>query len=162
MKERPILFSGAMVRALSDGSKTQTRRVIKDQSIGERFSHMTDTGLAHLEWLGEPSCGSGVWDVPEYSADVASPYGQPGDRLWVRESWQFYDWTEDGLPCVRFAADNAIKWTLRIPEEQADRLTEIWAGLSAPENYSIDNHARDRRWRSSWPEAQCRSAADWT
>jgi len=87
MKERPILFSGPMVRALLDGSKTQTRRVIKDQSIGERFSHMTDTGLAHLEWLGTPSCGSGVWDVPEYSADVACPYGQPGDRLWVRETF---------------------------------------------------------------------------
>ena len=87
MSEHPILFSGPMVRALLDGSKTQTRRVIKDQSIGERFSHMTDTGLAHLEWLGTPSCGSGVWDVPEYSADVACPYGQPGDRLWVWETF---------------------------------------------------------------------------
>ena len=87
MKERPILFSGPMVRALLAGSKTQTRRVIKDQSIGERFSHMTEDGRAHLEWLGTPCCGTGVWDVPEYSAQVACPYGQPGDRLWVRESF---------------------------------------------------------------------------
>jgi len=88
-KERPILFSGPMVWALLAGTKTQTRRVIKDQEIGKRFSHMTDDGRAHLEWLGTPSCGSGVWDVPEYSAQVASPYGKPGDRLWVRETHGF-------------------------------------------------------------------------
>lgn len=87
MTERPILFSGPMVRALLAGTKTQTRRVIKDQSIGERFSHMTDDGLAHLDWLGDPCCGTGVWNVPEYSARVSSPYGKPGDRLWVREAF---------------------------------------------------------------------------
>lgn len=87
MKSRPILFSAPMVRALLAGTKTQTRMAIKDQQIGERFSHMTEDGLAHLEWLGEPSCGAGVWDVPEYSAQVACPHGQPGDQLWVRETW---------------------------------------------------------------------------
>lgn len=97
MKERPILFSASMVRALLAGTKTQTRRIIKDQSIGERFSHMTDDGLAHLEWLGTPCCGSGVWDVPEYSANVASPYGQPGDRLWVRECYSGPHWMT-GVP----------------------------------------------------------------
>jgi hypothetical protein len=90
MREIPILFSAPMVRALLAGTKTQTRRAIRDQSIGERFSHMTDAGLAHLEWLGTPCCGSGVWDVPEHSAEVASPYGQPGGQLWVRET--YYAW----------------------------------------------------------------------
>lgn len=69
MKERPILFSGAMVRALLAGTKTQTRRAVK--------------GLA-LEWL-QP----GMF-TPEYVADPDNklcPYGAPGDRLWVRESW---------------------------------------------------------------------------
>ncbi len=97
MKERPILFSAPMIRALLAGTKTQTRRIIKDQSIGERFSHMTDDGLAHLEWLGDPCCGSGVWDVPEYSANVAAPYGQPGDRLWVRECYSGPHWMT-GVP----------------------------------------------------------------
>lgn len=91
MKERPIIFSAPMVRAILDGRKTQTRRVIKDQSVGDRFSHITDAGLAHIEWLGSPCCGSGAWDVPEYSADVACPYGKPGDRLWVREGWATVD-----------------------------------------------------------------------
>lgn len=98
MKERPFLFSGPMVRALLAGSKTQTRRVIKDQSIGERFSHMTEDGRAHLEWLGTPCCGTGVWDVPEYSAQVACPYGQPGDRLWVRETFGHFERNENFAP----------------------------------------------------------------
>jgi hypothetical protein len=116
MKEIPILFSAPMVRALLAGTKTQTRRAIRDQSIGERFSHMTDAGLAHLEWLGTPCCGSGVWDVPEHSADVASPYGQRGDRLWVREThapqsdcwgaWERWIRGDGGpAPVIHYAAD---------------------------------------------------------
>lgn len=77
-----------MVRALLDGSKTQTRRVIKDQATGESYSHTLTDGRVHLEWLGEPTCGSGVWDVPEHSMQIASPYGVIGDRLWVREAWR--------------------------------------------------------------------------
>jgi hypothetical protein len=69
-KERPILFSAPMVRALLAGTKTQTRRVVKGRP---------------LEWLAP-----GMF-TPEYVADPensACPYGQPGDRLWVRETWQ--------------------------------------------------------------------------
>lgn len=64
MKERPILFSGPMVRAILEGRKTQTRRVVADK-------HMPHVFAAALPALHE-SC----------------PYGQPGDRLWVRESFQ--------------------------------------------------------------------------
>lgn len=60
MKERPILFSGEMVRAILDGRKTQTRRVIKPQppeSVSEGYT------------------------------TYFCPYGIPGDRLWVRETF---------------------------------------------------------------------------
>ena len=70
MKERPILFSAPMVRALLAGTKTQTRRIVKRQA---------------LEWL-QP----GMF-APEYVANPENglcPYGQPGDRLWVREAFQ--------------------------------------------------------------------------
>lgn len=67
-KERPILFSGPMVRALLDGRKGQTRRIVK--------------GVA-LDWL-EP----GMF-TPDYVAkNYPCPYGQTGDRLWVREAWR--------------------------------------------------------------------------
>lgn len=75
MKELPILFSGATVRALLAGTKTQTRRVCKPaETIG--LSFVVD-------------CGDGTWGDEEGLFDsFACPYGQPGDRLWVRETWQ--------------------------------------------------------------------------
>jgi hypothetical protein len=77
MKERPILFSGPMVRAILDGSKTQTRRVVKDvQPAGIGLCHWSKTGWAHLRLSGGCSC-----------QPVRCPYGTPGDRLWVRKTW---------------------------------------------------------------------------
>ena len=62
MRERPILFSAPMVRALLDGNKTQTRRIVKPG-----------------KWESES---------PEYGVSFGNcPYGQPGDRLWVREAF---------------------------------------------------------------------------
>jgi hypothetical protein len=70
MKERPIPFSGAMVRALLDGSKTQTRRIVKPQpAAGVRVS---------------PFCSSGLEDG--HGRELANPYGAKGDRLYVRET----------------------------------------------------------------------------
>lgn len=76
MKERPILFSGAMVRALLAGTKTQTRRVLHPAPVerdGQWFFHRR--GLP-VYLRGAPL------------AQDACPYGQPGDRLWVREAWR--------------------------------------------------------------------------
>jgi hypothetical protein len=72
MKERPILFSGAMVRALLAGTKTQTRRAAKLTANG----HVKEPG------------GRRCWHPADPDASLACPYGQPGDRLWVRETWQ--------------------------------------------------------------------------
>jgi hypothetical protein len=62
MKTRPILFSSTMIRALLEGRKTQTRRVIKAQIYGHKFN-------------------------PPHPIEQC-PYGQPGDLLWVRESFK--------------------------------------------------------------------------
>ena len=79
MKERPILFSAPMVRALLAGTKTQTRRVFK-----------LPRGCSWYEALGGEAAGQvqddegpGWWHVEEQRC----PYGEPGDRLWVRETW---------------------------------------------------------------------------
>ena len=71
MKERPILFSAPMVRAILSGQKTQTRRVIKN------------TGTYAIE------DHHGIITAKRERAALAtqSPYGQPGDRLWVREAF---------------------------------------------------------------------------
>lgn len=93
MKERPILFSGAMVRALLDGSKTQTRRVMKPQPkptpadypgpAGHWWPSNIVQSMVHVEQ--ELQNKSGGW---ERFANTICPYGRPGDRLWVRESWR--------------------------------------------------------------------------
>lgn len=84
MKERPILFNGAMVRAILDGSKTQTRRVMKVrcQEIGER-----DDGSL-WPWSENPDTADDHWHT--------CPFGQPGNRLWVRETFCPVDDMDDG------------------------------------------------------------------
>jgi hypothetical protein len=96
MKERPILFRGPMVKAILDGTKTQTRRIVKPQpwKEGQYKGHPKGIDKAffredHDEWWFTPK------DVREYDPSPYSvmclkcPYGKPGDRLWVRESfWQ--------------------------------------------------------------------------
>lgn len=84
MKERPILFSTSMVRALLSGAKTQTRRAIKRQPPAHvvdfcRFRNPKGDGLAHF----------GFDPIKRELQDwfAVCPYGQPGDRLWVRETF---------------------------------------------------------------------------
>ncbi|CAB3730338.1 ASCH domain-containing protein [Paraburkholderia rhynchosiae] len=98
MKERPILFSGAMVRALLDGSKTQTRRILKQASGPSLSVDCDDRGLAELSWLHGDGPGH---EVHERIQRVPCPYGEPGDRLWVRESFWGCDAPGYGdQPCV--------------------------------------------------------------
>jgi hypothetical protein len=97
-KERPILFSAAMVRAILDGRKTQTRRVLK-QAIGPSLSVDSDEiGIAKLSWLHGAGPG---YAVEETVKRVPCPYGQPGDRLWVRETWAQPAASDPGLTVYR-------------------------------------------------------------
>lgn len=81
-KERPILFSSAMVKAILRGTKTQTRRVAKPQP-----DHA-------MEWASkgfDPPCAlhTDAWGNP--IGTHTCPYGVPGDSLWVRETWAIRD-----------------------------------------------------------------------
>lgn len=96
MKDRPILFSGAMVRALLDGTKTQTRRVISAK---------------HLQFFDKSAADQvGSWN------DRPFPFGRPGDRLWVRETFKpiASGQVKGGYGKVRYGfayqADGATKW----------------------------------------------------
>ncbi|MDD2110103.1 hypothetical protein [Pseudomonas asiatica] len=85
-KERPILFSGPMVRALLDGRKTVTRRPIKPSMRGFDVSfelHQQDDGSWRPMHTFDESC----MDDQGTEHPVVCPYGKPGDRLWVRETW---------------------------------------------------------------------------
>jgi len=73
MNIKPILFSTAMVQALQNGSKTQTRRVVKPQPR-HVFSDFLDGGII-------------VDDGTKTNSEIYCPYGKVGDILWVRETW---------------------------------------------------------------------------
>jgi len=120
VKEKPILFSGPMVRAILEGRKTQTRRVMKVQAPSEiQLDDPSDHGFAStcavlsagpshwfngdMRWTIGASWGS--QPCPPRDAhklpSLKCPYGQPGDKLWVRETWAVGDRDND----VLYAAD---------------------------------------------------------
>ena len=77
MKERPILFSGPMVRAILEGRKTQTRRILKRKfPFGEIETTVTSLGGCPVHFP------DGTWEY-EWC-----PYGLIGQHLWVRETWR--------------------------------------------------------------------------
>ncbi|KVX62437.1 hypothetical protein [Burkholderia stagnalis] len=81
MKERPILFSGPMVRAILEGRKTQTRRVMKPQPVAQ------NGWVDGAYWERRPARGiepADQWCIRD--ARQFCPHGTPGDRLWVRET----------------------------------------------------------------------------
>ena len=122
MIERPILFSGAMVRAILEGKKTQTRRVCKVPSIPE----------GNADTLRSIALGS--------------PYGRPGDRLWVRETMgidsvggRHYRATTAVAHCVQkwkpsiFMLRNDCRITLEVTGVRVERVQEITEDDAAAE-----------------------------
>lgn len=89
MKERPILFSAPMVRALLSGAKTQTRRTVKlphANPLGEWQA--TTFGGADARGAEHPEQAA-IWHT-RTGETRCCPYGLPGERLWVRETWAYY------------------------------------------------------------------------
>lgn len=150
VKERPILFSAPMIQALMRGAKTQTRRIIKTQPF---------MVLTQEQWHSRAMSGVdpyGCKPLGSYTPEeliAKCPYGLPGDRLWVRET--FNVWRHDAESTwegpingargvhaaqVVYAADNrwAIDWrpsifmprwasriTLELTDVRVQRLNEI-------------------------------------
>ena len=131
MKERPILFSGAMVRAILDGRKTQTRRVCKGVVFDTEFAKECGAFLATKK-------GAWICDTESTAMLEHCPYGQPGDRLWLRETWAHETdfGTETGGFMYRASytnggpADNVKKWRPSIfMPRQASRITLELTGV---------------------------------
>lgn len=104
--ERPILFSGAMVNAILEGRKTQTRRVVKARNVcdeclqGENapnnYSDLVEpngeVNMAGAIFGTVPYLKTGFCSHNDVSGErIRCPYGKPGDRLWVRETWAIAD-----------------------------------------------------------------------
>lgn len=83
VKERPMLFSGAMVRAILEGRKSQTRRVIKPQPP-------EGCTVGWSAFSGEDKIECRSYAIPHQSF-IKVPYGKRGDRVWVKETFQYTD-----------------------------------------------------------------------
>jgi hypothetical protein len=158
MKERPILFSGPMVRAILEGRKTQTRRVVDSryEITGPNPPNASTFDVSDGEWNENARIATVSSWVGAFGLDGRGnftdkcPYGKPGDRLWVRET--FYSWRckvytsagmTEGPDQAVYAADgglllNGAKWkpsihmprwasriTLEITDVRVERLQEI-------------------------------------
>lgn len=102
MKERPILFSGPMVRAILAGQKTVTRRVVREK----KCTTCNDVGEVHAG----TEHGLTIRPCPRCDGVRRCPYGAPGDRLWVRETW-------------RYLGDGVTLYRADIPDHLARRTT---------------------------------------
>lgn len=93
-RDRPILFSAPMVRAIREKRKTQTRRIVKDLRItGPNPPNASTFDVYNKvdQWVGAfGRDGHG-------NATSLCPYGKPGDRLWVRETWAPFEYDYEGV-----------------------------------------------------------------
>lgn len=132
-RERPILFSGPMVRAILEGRKTQTRRVVKPQPHDNFYP--IDVGEYHPERVGRDGefCPAlktfGAYDD---QSDYPAPF-HPGDLLWVRESfYRFGHW--EPVPGVR-TKGNRQKWRFVADSDETR--------FDAPVEYRKGRHHKD-------------------
>lgn len=130
IKERPILFSAPMVRAILKGRKTVTRRAIKVQP--------------HIDASGNFCVGSSNYGQDGYGKPVTKhfvngccPYGKPGDRLWVRETFALLG-NEDG--CCTDWQDNLVKGD----ERGAAR---IYRASCPPGDYGLNQIPAKAEWK---------------
>lgn len=146
MKERPILFSAPMVRAILDGRKTQTRRVMRVYEHPAVADYVIDSeGRAAARAHSEEVATQFVSTFPH--ARVLCRFGKIGDRLWVKEAWKYADWSEDGEPVIQYRAGG--KSYPEVPDDWQEKVIDIWADLSDPANREIDGLSADRKWRPS-------------
>ena len=92
MKERGMIFNGEMVRAILDGRKTQTRRIMKVQPEPSKsrlgdfwFSSKKLESMVHVSDLVPGN--SPIADCHLFFQEHCCPFGAVGDRIWVRETW---------------------------------------------------------------------------
>lgn len=129
MADRPLIFSAPMVRALLDGRKCQTRRILKPQPIGFPWFWEGDEVDPVPGWFDGYEVGRTPCGAPEREVNVplkGMPYAV-GDRLWCREAWRLDSMNDDTSPAdfvrglaeqgmsgpnglVRFEADERDAW----------------------------------------------------
>lgn len=130
MKERPILFKGEMVRAILDGRKTQTRRIVEPQPKLTKSSGFSWKGAVY-------GSGSNYHETNRNFAHVKCPHGKPGDRLWVRETWAMLG-NEDRC---------AIDWNDKVVKNGGPDAARIYQASCTRDDYGLWKIPDDADWK---------------
>lgn len=165
MKEVPILFSTPMVKAILDGRKTQTRRIIDHINYMHLNRHIADWPLSQLRGFnGDMWAFDLQTDVDDYVTYHVKPKCKPGDLLWVRETHiktpggkyhykadipEEKDSNRKGYidigeswakwkPSIHMPKGGARIW-LRVKEVRVERLNDISPGDACDEGIEYDN-----------------------
>jgi hypothetical protein len=167
IKERPILFSAPMVRAILDGTKTMTRRVVKPQPPPTHAQvycnpYNNDYG-AFTFWTKEHKMVNGWAGNVKGTCHWKCPYGSPGDRLWVRETWAHAGRGGDTIYKASFGEAKTFKWKpsihmfrrdsrilLEVTAVRVERLRDIG---------EEDARAEGGVWTDNGPRAWCKPGA---
>lgn len=131
MKETGLMFKAPLVRAILSGQKTQTRRVVKPQPAqGQGMVNAAYCGDRHL-WLRDGPC-----DETDPAYEWRCPFGKPGDRIYVRETFalhpQFADLAYRAEGEEFEDSDGALwvpKWTPAI--HMPKKLARIWLEITS-------------------------------
>lgn len=163
-KEHPILFLAPMVRAILDGRKTVTRRVMKSQPDNDATITVEAYNVAATNRQGFQEAGPEIFGAwwRDGEAGCKCPFGKPGERLWVRETWGVisHTWNEHG---------DMIDW---VPDRPATAIRELPIGRGYYSGHVIYAADGANEWagdddgggepRSAWhpsihlPRAACR------
>jgi len=134
MREIPILFSAPMVRAILAGNKSMTRRVIKPQpNTNSSFIGWCTSSIKTSD-IGRAGFGIDFGD-DHYNQLIKCPYGEPGDRLWVKEAIKKIEWA-DGIDGVAYIADDEPAWDITRP------CRWVWKNKSLPSMFMPRGLAR--------------------
>lgn len=147
MKERPILFSAPMVKAILEGRKTQTRRIVKpqpelDAKVG--FIHTDRKGKRWASGIGFDHAGTVRNFVHRCPYAKAS-----GERLWVRETWRIGAWDEDeGQISVDYRDGPDKQWRSDDRDDTGEKFNDLW--LSCCDELQEKDIRPNRNGRYEW------------
>ncbi|HGN8973586.1 TPA: hypothetical protein ACK1R2_001607 [Klebsiella pneumoniae] len=152
MKERGMIFNSEMVRAILDGRKTQTRRIMKVQPESNQLGLLlitdstkhSDIGKYH--WAESNATGNHV-----RSKLFSSPFGAVGERIWVRETWATLG-NEDGC-CIDWEGNlckGDERSAARIYRASCEQRPGDYGLWSIPDDAYWKPHTKEHKFEGAW------------
>lgn len=157
VKEHPIIFSTDMVKALLEGRKTQTRRILNPQPYSKVSGiKLTDYEISHFTLENHPG-----WVKYGLNKNLKCRFGKPGDLLWVRETWKknvipmgwpYHYYEDDSVftnkdnekwkPSIHMPKEAARIW-LEVKDIRIERLNEISEADAFAEGIEVTSHYKN-------------------